>query len=207
MTTQPLRFGMPDDREELARAEAYGVLARLFYAAPDAGLHERLRLAPTEAPARGAFLESSWTDLVGATRRLMVADISTEYADLFIGVGKPELFLCGSHYLAGALHERPLAALRDSLNELGLARADDMHETEDHIAYLCEVMRFLIAADDPAFGHLAVQRRFFDAHLRPWTEALCEAVAGHPRADFYRSLASFARAFFAVESQAFDMLD
>jgi TorA maturation chaperone TorD len=68
-------------------------------------------------------------------------------------------------------------------------------------------MRYLIAGDDLRVSNLATQRRFFDAHLRPWTEALCDAIAAQPRADFYRALAAFTRDFFAVEVQAFDLLD
>jgi TorA maturation chaperone TorD len=47
--------------EETARAEIYGVLAALFYAAPTPALLESLQLAVTEAPAAGALLEASWT--------------------------------------------------------------------------------------------------------------------------------------------------
>jgi TorA maturation chaperone TorD len=42
--------------------------------------------------------------------------------------------------------------------------------------------------------------------LRPWVERLCEAIAAHAAADFYRALAGFARDFFAVEAQGFDLL-
>jgi TorA maturation chaperone TorD len=36
---------------------------------------------------------------------------------------------------------------------------------------------------------------------------LCDAVAQHPKAHFYASLAGFTRAFAEVEVQGFDMLD
>ena len=62
----------------------------------------------TEAPARGAFLERSWGELVGASRRLALGDVEREYADLFVGVGKPEVFLYGSYHLVGKLNEKPL---------------------------------------------------------------------------------------------------
>jgi len=204
---KPIHFSTPDDSVELARAEVYGLLAQLFYCAPDAALYEQLQVAPTVAPAPGAFLESSWTEVVAATRRLTRELVADEYDALFLGLGKPEVFLYGSHHLAGALNEKPLVTLRDSLRALGLARAESMAETEDHIAYLCEVMRYLIAGDDAAVANLAGQKRFFEAYLRPWVERLADQIAGHPRADFYRALAEFARAFFAVEGQGFDMLD
>jgi TorA maturation chaperone TorD len=47
---------------------------------------------------------------------------------------------------------------------------------------------------------------FFAAHLQPWVGELCDAVAAHPKARFYASLAGFMRSFMTVEAQAFDML-
>jgi TorA maturation chaperone TorD len=206
-TPQPIAFASADDAEELARAEVYGVLATLFYAPPDAELYGKFQVAVTEAPVAGAFLERSWSNLVAAGRRLDRAAIAAEFDRLFQGVGKPDIFLYGSYYLAGRLNEKPLVALRHSLRALGLAKSGRTSETEDHIASLCEVMRYLIAGDDAATSNLAAQRRFFDEHLRGWVGAMCDAIEAHPEADFYAALAHFARDFFAVEGQAFDLLD
>ena len=192
--------------EETARAEVYGLLAALYYAAPSAELHENICVAVTEAPAPGAVLESSWAELVGAAREQSLADISSEYDTLFGGVGKPEVYLFGSHYLSGFLNEKPLAALRTDIAALGLARDETMPETEDHVAYLCEVMRYLIAGDDVAVANLTRQREFFTRHAQTWLPMMCEAISTHPRARFYRALAAFTQTFVSVESQGFDML-
>ena len=201
-----LNFSPPDDREEIARAEIYGLLANLFYAAPDEALYQQLQVAVTEAPARGAFLERSWAEVVAAARRMPLAEVRDEYAALFLGIGKPEVFLYASFFIAGALNARPLVDLRSDLQALGLERPDSVNETEDHIASLCEVMRYLIAGDDLGVSNLANQQRFFNRHLR-WLDALCDALEAHPRADFYRQVAGFARDFMAVEVQAFELLD
>jgi len=193
--------------EETARAEVYGLFAQLYYAPPEHELLQALRLAATEAPAAGGFLEEPWRELVGVARQMADREIAGEYDALFGGVGKPELYVFGSHYLSGFLNEKPLARLRTDLAALGLERDEAMPETEDHFAYLCEVMRYLIAGDDAATSNLAAQRRFFDAHLRAWVDSLCGAIEMHPDADFYAALARFARDFFAVEAQAFDLLD
>ena len=192
--------------EETARAEVYGLLAALYYAAPSAELHENIRVAVTEAPAAGALLEGSWGELVAAAREQSLSDIAQEYDALFGGVGKPELYLFGSHYLSGFLNEKPLAALRADIAALGLARDETMPETEDHVAYLCEVMRYLIAGDDVAVANLTRQREFFARHMQPWLPMLCEAVMQHPKARFYRALAAFTQTFVSVEAQGFDML-
>ena len=202
-----LHFAAPDDSEELARAEVYGLLASLYHAPPTAEMYEQLRVAVTEAPARGAFLESSWCEVVAASRRLTLAEVADEYVALFGGVGKPEVFLYGSWFIAGHLNEKPLVELRHALAALGLERPAGVLETEDHIASLCEVMRYLIAGDDVGVSNLAAQQRFFNAHLRGWVERLFDAIAAHPRADFYRALAGFSRDFFAVEAQGFDLLE
>ncbi len=192
--------------EETARAEVYGLLAQLYYAAPGPELLAALRVAPTEAPAAGGFLEEPWRAFIGVCRDMSDEEVASEHDALFGGVGKPEVYLFGSHYLTGFLNERPLARLREDLAALGLARDEAMPETEDHLAYLCEVMRFLIAGDDVAVSNLTRQRAFFGDHLQPWAPALCDAVAGHPRARFYARLADFTRAFLSVEQQGFDML-
>ena len=193
--------------EEMARAEVYGLLAQLYYAAPSPELLESLRVAVTEAPAQGGFLEEPWREVVAAARASDATSIAREYDALFGGVGKPEVYLFGSHYLSGFLNEKPLSRLRETLAELGLARDEAMPETEDHIAYLCEVMRYLIAGDDVAVANLTRQRAFFSEHMQPWLPALCDAISAHPRAHFYAVLAGFTRAFVSVEAQGFDMLD
>src|SRR5512140_841268 len=147
--------------EETARAEIYGLLARLYYAAPDADLLAALRVAVTEAPAAGAFLQEPWRAVVAAARALDDAAVDREYQALFGGVGKPEVYLYGCHYITGFLNDKPLVRLRSDLNALGLTREEAMADTEDHVAYLCEVMRYLIAADDVAVANLTRQREFF----------------------------------------------
>jgi len=192
--------------EETARAELYGLLAALYYAQPAPDLLAQLRVATTEAPAAGGFLEEPWRALVGVARELGDEAIAREYNALFGGVGKPEVYLFGSHYLSGFLNEKPLAKLRGTLAGLGLGRDETMPETEDHIAYLCEVMRYLIAGDDVAVANLTRQREFFGEHVQPWVMQLCDAISQHPKARFYAALAGFTRAFIGVEMQGFDML-
>lgn len=193
--------------DELARAEVYGLLAALFQAAPSPELYAQLQVAVTQAPVAGGFLEHSFSELVDASRRLPLDAVRTEYAALFEAIGRPEVFLYASYFVAGALNEKPLVVLRDALRALGIERDPMILETEDHIACLCEVMRYLIAGDEIALGSLSTQKHFFDTQLRPWADDLWDALEVHPKSDFYRALAAFARDFFSVEGQAFDMLE
>ena len=192
--------------EETARAEVYGLLAQLYYAPPAPDLLDALRVAATEAPAAGAFLEEPWREVVAMAREMTSQAVDSEYQALFGGVGKPEVYLFGSHYLSGFLNDKPLARLRTDLAGLGLARDEAVPETEDHVACLFEVMRYLIAGDDVAVANLSRQREFFAAHVQSWVPAMCDTLAAHPRARFYAVLAAFTRAFMSVEAQGFDML-
>ena len=193
--------------EETARADLYGLLAQLYYAPPAPDFLASLRAAPTDAPTTGGFLEAPWRELVSTCQSLADAEIAAEHEALFGGLGKPEIYLFGSHYLSGFLNERPLVQLREDLAELGLARDEQLPETEDHFACVCEVMRYLIAGDDVAVANLTRQRAFYARHVQPWAQDMCDALAAHPRARFYASLAAFTRAFLDVEQQGFDMLD
>lgn len=203
----PISFAPLDDSDELARAELYGLLARLWLAPPDAELMQQFAVAVTQAPEPGSLLEGPWLDLVSALRATTVEDAAAEHAELFVAIGKPEVFVYGSYYLAGFLNERPLAALREDLAALGLTRAAESAETEDHVAYVFEVMRYLIAGDDLAVCNLEQQRRFFRGHVQTWVPQLCETVRAHPRARTWAAIASFTQAFIAVETQGFDLLE
>ena len=108
--------------------------------------------------------------------------------------------------MSGFLNEKPLARLRTDLNSLGLERSELMRDTEDHFAYLCEVMRYLIAGEDVAVANLTRQREFFSTHIQPWANQMCDGIQSNTKANFYASLAELIRAFMGVEAQGFDML-
>ncbi len=200
------QLGSAADAEEESRAQLYGLLSRLWIAPPDADLLQKLQTASLPA-GQGGALADVWRTLIAAARATRADTAAAEYEALYYGVGKPELFLYGSYYLAGFLNERPLARLRDDLRDLGLARDVARPETEDHVAFLFEVMRYLIAGDDGAICNLEHQRLFFRAHLQPWVEQLCAAVEGHTGAVFWRAVAGLTRVFMQVETQGFDMLE
>lgn len=202
-----LSFASADQAEEIARAETYGLLARLFLAPPDEALQAAFAVAVTEAPEPGAFLEAPWQALVSALRASRSQAVAEEYEALFLGVGRPEIFLYASHHLSGFLNEKPLVQLRSDLAALGLQGDRERGETEDHVSAVFEVMRYLIAGDDVAVCNLEQQRRFFRAHVQSWVERLCDVLQAHPQARVYAALAAYTRAFVQVETQGFDLLE
>tara|TARA_R110001599_G_scaffold159052_2_gene346240 strand:+ start:52762 stop:53376 length:615 start_codon:yes stop_codon:yes gene_type:complete len=197
-----IQFETRDQGEEAARADMYSLLATLLYAPPAQALLDTIASAPTEG--EGA-LQRAWTELVEACRVTRQEAVREEYEQLFYGVGRPEVMLYGSFYLSGFLMEKPLAALRTDLAKLGLQRADDIVESEDHLASLCAVMCHLITSDDMMHANLQVQRDFFSEHMQQWVMDCCQAIQTSPHARFYRPVARLAETFFEVEIQAFAM--
>ncbi len=205
MTTNPI--STEPFSEEIARAELYGLLARLWFAPPDEALFNQFNVAVTQAPEAGGYLEAPWQALVASMRETTVESATQEFSALFQGVGKPEVFPYGSYFLAGFMNEKPLAQLRTDLAALGLTRDAAQFETEDHISYVFEVMRYLIAGEDAGVSNLEQQRRFFRNHVQTWVEQLCDAVDEQPAAQLWRAVAGMTRAFVVVEAQAFDLLE
>ena len=201
-TTHALKFESPDLGEETARADLYGLLSALLAGPPPQAMLDLIAMAESEGDG---VLHLAWTNLARASRGAQEEAVRAEYEHLFIGVGKPEVMLYGSYYLSGFLMEKPLVALRTDLARLGLERVESVMESEDHIASLCEVMRYLIASDDIQHANIATQKQFFASHMQPWLAQLCDAISAHPEARFYTPVAHLARAFFEVEMQAFDM--
>lgn len=201
-STQAMTTEAGDQHEEAARGDLYRLLATLFYAPPAPELLGLIGAAQEESDSP---LQQAWAQLAAVCRQADPEQVRDEYEALFIGTGKPELMLYGSYYLSGFLMEKPLAALRTDLAALGLQRGDSMPESEDHVAALCEVMRYLIAVDDAMQSNIATQKQFFAAHLQPWVGTMCEQIMQHPQARFYPAVANLAKTFFEVERQAFDM--
>ena len=199
---QPLTFVASLPPEEVARANFYGLLARLFYAPPDAALLEAIAAAG-EIDAEDGGIAEAWQDLARAAAGADAEAVREEYENSFVGTGKAPVTLYTSAYTIRYSNEVPLVGLRDALSELGLARREGVHEPEDHIAALCDIMRHLVAEQK---GDLHEQARFFRRWIAPAVDPLCNAIDRHPGCDFYRRVGRFAKAFFDLEQSSFEML-
>jgi TorA maturation chaperone TorD len=196
--------GLPED---LARADLYGLIARFFHLPPNQELLDQITATADQHDATDeAPLAKAWMDVVEVAKNNSAKAWRDEFDLNFISVGKPNVVLNASFYLAGHLNEKPLVYLRKALEEFGLEAAEEVTETEDHISALCEVMRYLIAGDDVEISNLTNQRVFFNAHIRPWYDELCNAIEGIPEMHLYRPVAALTREFLAIEGQSFDMI-
>jgi len=191
--------------EDHGRANFYALISRLFADAPDASLLRAIAGSPPlDTDDDGMPLALAWSHLVAACTAVDVDAAVEEYETLFIGVGKAPLNLHASHHLTGFMMEQPLADVRTALATLGFARIGAQTMVEDHLAALCEVMRVLIVGgSDVAPAPLDVQRSFFVAHISPWFERCCAAIAESSLANFYRTVAQFTCNHLQIEREAF----
>jgi len=185
------------DEVDAARALEYALLSTLLARPPDRALLSRLAGLKADASPLG-LAHARLAEAAGAADATRV---EREYFDLFVGVGRGEMLPYGSYYLTGFLHERPLARLRGDLAELGILRAEDQSEPEDHIAILCEVMAGLVGGRFVSTS--AGERQFFDKHLAPWARRFFADLERAEAADFYRAVAAVGTTFIDIETEAF----
>jgi TorA maturation chaperone TorD len=185
--------------EEQARANLYGLLARLFYAPPDAALLDAI----ASQPALEGDLGPAWHELSRAAASADANAVREEFETAFIGTGKAPVTLYTTAYAIRYSSEVPLVELRSELARLGLGRREAVHEPEDHIAALCETMRHLVAGQK--YG-LEEQSRFFTRWIHPAAEPLCNAIERCDKTSFYKHVARFAKGFCTLEQMAFEML-
>jgi TorA maturation chaperone TorD len=187
----------PEDR---ARADFYAILAALFADAPDAKLLATVGATELLEAAEAGELPLAWNRLVAACRVMDPEAARQEHTDLFVGTGRTEVNLHGSHWRSGFMMEKPLVELRRDLAALGLGRKPESTQVEDHISALFETMRLLIEGDSTRSpANLTVQRGFFETHIGSWVFDLCTALKNCPLANFYRPVAEFAELFMALE--------
>ena len=195
--------------EELARANIYGLIARLFYAAPDQQLLGELVHATEGAPAADAQTElgreyvGAWLAVVEACREAFPVLLENEHTELFAAPGKAPITPYLLHYVMRYESETPLVGLRGQLSAWGLGRRAESNEPEDHICGMCEVMRMAIAVQHRS---LEDQKSFFELYLYPGAVGFCTAVTNSNNANFYRLVARFTKAFLELEREAFGNL-
>ena len=186
--------------EDEARAGIYGLIARLFYAPPDA---ETLGyILHSNAYEGSGKLAIAWRNMAEACRTAFPVVLENEHTDLFIGTGKAEVTPYLTHYVIKYATDNPLVELRQQLIRWGLGRRENANEPEDHIAGICEAMRFAIAVQHRSLDE---QKAFFDRFLYRGAIAFCDAVSASTKGSFYRLVAAFAREFFELEREAFEM--
>ena len=195
---------MEVNADQAVRINTYRLLATLLAATPSQDVLSLLQQidAPTNNGDSG--MAASWQSLRLAGERTTVEDLSDEYFDLFIGLGRGELVPYGSWYMTGFLLDRPLRVLRQDLAALGFERQEDVREPEDHAAALCETMSLIIDSSDEI--PFETQRKFFNDHMGTWIERFFIDLQEAKAARFYRAVGQFGQQFIEIENQYLAML-
>jgi TorA maturation chaperone TorD len=189
------------DEVDLARAAEYSLLATLLARSPDSEMLQRLSKLHGDDTCLG--LEHA--ALGKAASRTDTERAAREYFGLFIGLGRGELMPYASHYMTGFVHGRPLAKLRQTLQRIGIERAEAQTEPEDHAAILLEIMAGLSSGDiDTPPG---IEREFFGEHLAPWIGTFFSDLEKNNSVDFYAAVGKLGRTFMEIESQSFSIPD
>ncbi|WP_207802597.1 TorD/DmsD family molecular chaperone [Motiliproteus coralliicola] len=186
---------------DLFRVDAYALLGSLLAQAPTEELLSWLQSIELIDDPQSSMREA-WSVLQMAAGRADPDQVSDEYHQLFIGIGRGELLPYGSWYLTGFLMEKPLVELRNDLDALGIERDPEVREPEDHIAALCQVMAMLVSPDQNG-GDQGPAQQFFERHLATWWRRFSQDLQHSQTAHFYSAVGRFAELFFEQEALLF----
>jgi TorA maturation chaperone TorD len=207
---------MIGDRELAAfRQQYYGLFVSLFAREPT---EELLRILGQDiyvrADATAALhpeLGLGWETMAGVLPAQTPEKATEEFLRLFIGPLQPEATPYESWYLTGQLFQRPLLAVREFIQALGLERDEERFpEPEDVIAFELEIMNWLVTRQmeaqtpDEEAAWLQRQQQFLKEHLLVWVPALTVDLERAKSANFYKSVAKLLRGFLVWEQVEFE---
>lgn len=188
--------------EHRARADVYRLLATFLASPPKDDILNMLgSIEVAESDAEDS-LTNAWLMLKKAAQEVRADELTDEYFNLFIGLGKGEISPYASWYLTGFLMEKPLADLRSELSRLGFDRQTNVHEPEDHAAALCEVMSVIIVESVLSFDE---EKRFFTQYIAPWMSRFFDDLSRAQTANFYKPVGFLGKQFIDIEQRYFAM--
>ncbi|MGQ7248318.1 TorD/DmsD family molecular chaperone [Halomonas sp. V046] len=179
-----------DDRA--LRADIYGLIAALLRAPPEPA--DLAWLGGLEIDDDGSALAMAWRRLARCAAQAEPEDLPRAHFRHLIGVIQGDVLPYASYYRDGALMETSLVALRQDLKALGIARSPGIHDPEDHLAALCDVMAILIMEGPSA------ESAFFHRHLAPWA-GRCLADLALVDTPFYAALGELGKAYIDDECE------
>jgi putative dimethyl sulfoxide reductase chaperone len=143
-------------------------------------------------------------------------DLAMDYASLFLGIGQRTISPCESVYrsAAGLLFQTAQLEVRKAYEKIGMAKSDEFHEPDDHLALeltfmaeLCKMTQEAIEKDTERAGYyLGLQRDFLEMHLLPWIPDFSEDLMDAARTPFYRAMAYLLRGGIRVDNQLIERM-
>jgi len=187
--------------EDKLRANVYSLLGNLLFVPPDQSILDSLK----ELSGDDSEFGRAFNTLAKLSSATSVEEAIEEYNGLFVGMGRGELLPFGSYYLTGFLNEKPLAKLRNSMSELGIARREKVTEPEDHIGSLMEMMSGLVLGRYGEPASVQEQRDFFEAHIEPWAVHFYKDLEAAKLSRLYQPVGKIGQLFMEIEINAFSM--
>ena len=197
-----------------SRADTYTLLSRIWGIEVDESLYRQLRL--TALPVLPDF-----PGLDGAYRRLeealrddspaQLTELAADYARLCLGSDPREgadPYESVHRNKEGLLMQDEWEAVLRLYGELGLARSENTHESEDHLALELECMAQLCARQEAALlagelpeasWWLEQQERILADHLLRWVPSFNRRVEKLGQTDFYKAFAALTDAYLQMD--------
>jgi len=135
-------------------------------------------------------------------------DIAEEYYELLENpFGDHSLNLSASYYIDGKTYGETLANYRGFLQEAGVAKFAEVHDTEDSLAVILDCLASLIELD----GHegkvtAEYQHTLVNRYLAPLTSSLLKALEENTEADFYQVCGKFLYGYVELEKSLFELV-
>ena len=187
--------------EDALRADLYDLLSALLARPPSRALIDQVSGLSGDTGELGKAVKA----LARTARATTETAAEREFNQLFIGLGRGELLPYASYYMTGFLNEKPLARLRADMARLGMSRAGNVHEPEDNIASLSEMMAGLIRGRFGEPADLKAQKDFFASHLGPWAGHFFTDLEGAKSSVLYAPVGAIGGIFMEIEREAFRM--
>lgn len=187
-----------------SRAQAYGMLARLFREEVDLATLRELQGMRFPTATGNATVDEGYHQLFEYLRRAWedsVTELAIDYVRTFIGHGVngysaaypyESVYTSERRLLMQEARAEVLATLRE--NEL---KRGDWNEAEDHIALELEFMQRMAlraaealtdGAEDEAVAYLRTSYEFLENHLLNWVPMLVTDMRLHSKTLFYQGL-------------------
>lgn len=200
----------------VARANTYGLLARVFRSEPSPEFLSSL-LETEFSSALGQMGISTESLFDGNSPGQLAEVLAGEFARLFIGPG-PRLSPHQSLHVETSQGDNEYwseetVQVKRFMAAAGVTLADSFTGMPDHLAAELEFMQKLAeqealhwrAGEAETAGNVqAIQRRFFDEHLGRWVPAFCDkltAASSHP---YFKEMAELTRDFMIWDQAILD---
>ena len=187
------------------RASTYGFLSQVYRQEVNtaflAGLVEQLMGEAEETESEGyRTLRAYAGKLRPEDLDKVQTDLASDYAGLFLNVGRRPVFPFESVYTSPErlIMQRARDEVLAEYRKEGLDRIGEFHEPEDHIAielefmeYLCQEAAEAVEAGDKtlALEYLNKQESFLQKHLLVWVPQFCQDVQQVANTGFYKGIA------------------